>query len=327
MFDDYKVGQPLVYDFLINSIKNNKISHAYLFDVSGLNNKDKFAIAFAKLLICPNFFSNIIDKCNNCNLCNRIDNGNYTEIKIVEPDGLWIRKEQVMELQQAFATKAVEGKYKIYIIKDSERLNKHAANSILKFLEEPADNIIAILLTNNIYQMLPTILSRCQIITLAKELTDDRLDEYKKQFGMAKAKLLSYLSYNFKNNNNNLNIDNYVNMIDIAIKFIIKLEENKHYGLLVSKKMWHDYFIDKDHILFGLDAIILFYRDVINDICNREIEFFNEYHKDIKNIAKLNDIMQVIDKIKIIVDMKEKINNNINNQLLIDKLIIEIAEV
>ena len=70
-------------------------------------------------------------------------------------------------MQRQFSTKAIETKYKIYIIHEAEKMNSSAANSILKFLEEPEPGIIAILITDNMYQLLDTIISRCQIISLS----------------------------------------------------------------------------------------------------------------------------------------------------------------
>ena len=74
----------------------------------------------------------------------------YTELKIVKPNGQFIKKEQLLELQNSVLNKPVEANKIIYIIKNAERLNSSSANSILKFLEEPEDNIIAILLTDNL---------------------------------------------------------------------------------------------------------------------------------------------------------------------------------
>ena len=79
------------------------------------------------------------------------------------------QKEQILGLQNEFSTKAIESKYKVCIILNCEQLNKYAANSLLKFLEEPEENIITILLTNNIGQVLKTIVSRCQVITFQKK--------------------------------------------------------------------------------------------------------------------------------------------------------------
>lgn len=75
-----------------------------------------------------------------------------------------------MDLQSEFSKKSIEGSKKVYIIKSADKMNIQTANSILKFLEEPIDEIIAILVVDNINLMLPTIISRCQVIKLNKNL-------------------------------------------------------------------------------------------------------------------------------------------------------------
>lgn len=297
MIDNYKIEQPLAYNFLINAIKNNRISHAYLFDVSNLNDKKKYAIAFAKYLICHNHYSND-ENCCNCNICKRIDNDNFPEIKIIEPDGLWIKKEQILGLQNEFSTKAIESKYKVCIILNCEQLNKYAANSLLKFLEEPEENIITILLTNNIGQVLKTIVSRCQVITFQKEmefnLTHD--EEYKQK-------------------------------VNNIIKFIKTLEMKKLETFLVTKNTWYDSFKSKEDNIMAFDLLLHFYRDVLNYVTGKKLKYFIDYISDIEDIAKVNDIMKLTKKIRFLVELQNKIDVNVNNELLIDKLIINMAEV
>ena len=96
MFDNYKDIQNVIYSMIINSAKNNKISHAYLIDSNEYNDIDNFVLSFVKLLICPYHYSNY-DKCDGCNKCSRIDNNNYTEVRYIKPDGISIKKEQLKE--------------------------------------------------------------------------------------------------------------------------------------------------------------------------------------------------------------------------------------
>ena len=84
-----------------------------------------------------------------------------------------------MDLQSEFSKKSIEGSKKVYIIKSADKMNIQTANSILKFLEEPIDEIIAILVVDNINLMLPTIISRCQVIKLNKKpLSLDSIDNF-----------------------------------------------------------------------------------------------------------------------------------------------------
>ena len=302
MLDEYKDSQKISYKILKNCIEKNKISHAYLIETNNYAQYYSFALSFAKSLVCPNNYTNN-DKCGECKICERIDHNNFPEIKIIEPDGLWIKKEQLNVLQKEFSTKSVESKYKIYIIKNAEKLNSSSANSILKFLEEPEENIIAILLTDNIYEMLSTIVSRCQVIKLKSDLGNETLEN-----------LL------FKNNEDSLYQQQ---LIETAVNFVIKYEKQKINTILFMQSIWHDFFKEKDKILIGFETMILFYKDVLNYMISNKINYFEKYNNQIKEISSNNKTHDITRKIKILLDLKEKIYYNINNQLLMDKLIIE----
>ena len=98
MLDAYKDGQAVAYNIMMNAINNNKLSHAYLFDSNGNSDVMNIVLSFVKIIIC-------MDKKSDeeiLNICDRIDNGNYIDVKIIEPDGLWIKKEQLLDLQSEF---------------------------------------------------------------------------------------------------------------------------------------------------------------------------------------------------------------------------------
>ena len=122
---------------------------------------------FIKMILCDCLYQKI-DKNNN--IVKLIDNNNYPDIKIIEPDGNWIKKTQLLELQKEYNNKSLLGKKRIYIINKAERLNSSSANTMLKFLEEPEEDIIALLITDNRYHVLDTILSRCQILNLKEDI-------------------------------------------------------------------------------------------------------------------------------------------------------------
>ena len=167
MLDDFSDMQKHAYSLIKNSLEKNKIFHAYLFNGNGYKETFNFALAFAKSIICNNHFCNKeYNKCLSCSICDRIDNYNYPELRIIESDSNVIKKEQLLDLQSDFSLSSIEGNYRVYIIRDCDKMNKQAANSLLKFLEEPSDGIVAILLTNNINSVLSTIISRCQVFNL-----------------------------------------------------------------------------------------------------------------------------------------------------------------
>ena len=133
MLENYKETQKVAYKILTNAIKNNKCSHAYLFETGNYTESENFIMSFVKSLLCPHHYTKN-ENCEECNICKQIDDGNFTELKIIKPDGMQIKKEKLLELQEEFTKKAITGNKKVYIIENAEKLNKSSANSILKFL-------------------------------------------------------------------------------------------------------------------------------------------------------------------------------------------------
>ncbi len=312
MLDNYQLSQPIAYKIMTNAIRNNRFSHAYLIEAKNFNDISNLALSFAKAILCPKGKTNN-EHCENCNQCKQIDNLDYMEIKIINPDGMWIKKEQLDELQKEFSKKAIVGNKKIYIINQAHKMNPSAANSILKFLEEPEENIIAILTTDNIYQLLNTIVSRCQIIRLTDSLvkTNDAL------LNLANILLES-----------KEDIDEFVNdeknslKMNKVVEFAVNIKQKGIDTLLYTNKLWHDTFKEKDDIIKALRTLLLFYKDVLNYKLNQPIDVFIGYEKE---FTKFDDLPKkdIIEYIKIVDKLLEKTKVNINNNLLIDKLIIE----
>ncbi|AXI26956.1 DNA polymerase III subunit delta' [Gemella massiliensis] len=148
-----------------NALKNNKLSHAYLVIGKDSLYSDKFVIQFVKAIFCLNNNEKNFYSCENCRNCRSIDNGNYIDFYKINSEESTIKKEEIQKLKSELAIKSFYGK-KVYWIKDIEKMSPQAANSILKFLEEPEENIIAILSCKNLSAVLPTITSRCQHIRL-----------------------------------------------------------------------------------------------------------------------------------------------------------------
>lgn len=151
-------------------VVNKKISHAYLIEVDDYLNDSKYIFDFIKMILCECSYQNL--KVSQDKIISLIDSNNYPDIKVIEPDGNWIKKGQLLELQKEYSNKSLFGKKRIYIIKNAEKLNTSSANTMLKFLEEPEDDIIAFLVTDNRYHVLDTILSRCQILNLRENAFD-----------------------------------------------------------------------------------------------------------------------------------------------------------
>ena len=151
-------------NYINHVIKNSKISHAYLVEVENYDKDFQYILDFIKMIL-TNCSYEEVHSINNP-IFHLIDEGDFLDVHIIEPDGNNIKKNQIIELQNEYNNKSLLNGKRIYIIKDAEKMNLFSANTMLKFLEEPEDDIIAFLVTKNRYLIIETILSRCQIITL-----------------------------------------------------------------------------------------------------------------------------------------------------------------
>lgn len=141
-----------ILDYIKKDLNDKRLSHAYLLEMNDTKTNNDLIIEILNVIMKQyqntyEYFSGDIN------------------IKIIESENENIKKEQISNLMADFNKKSMNERPLIYVIKNADKMNKHAANSILKFLEEPEENIIAILTTENTELVIDTIKSRCRIYT------------------------------------------------------------------------------------------------------------------------------------------------------------------
>jgi len=154
--------QPRLLAAFKHIIAQQHLAHAYLFTGMEGAGQTELAHWIAQRLFCLHVVDGEPD--GTCEECVRIANGQHPDIVTVAPTGQSIHVDQVRYLKAEFSKSAVEGNRKLFIISDAEKMTASAANSLLKFIEEPSGNVTALLLTTNKQLMLPTIISRTQVI-------------------------------------------------------------------------------------------------------------------------------------------------------------------
>ena len=322
-----KKYQPVIYQTFVNSLQKGQLSHAYL--ISGTNGSPLLDIAkfFAKSILCddPSPLA-----CNSCITCLRVDDDNYPDFFVFVGSKSTIKKDAVTTIESSFEKKAFENKgIRIYILHLIENMTIEAINSILKFLEEPGQQIYAFLTTNNENSILPTIISRCQVLRM--KLIDKNIvinDAVSIGVNKKDAELLSY----FYNDGE-------------LIKEIIDDQENNEV-FFTAKKCFEETIqvmdeSDKDALIYYvqgnisnqikskeacryfINMLVMAFEDMIA-ISNEKQPFLESYATILEHLStKLSHISESLIEL---LRCATAINTNVNITLLIDHVFYTITK-
>ena len=294
MYFDKIIGQSFAKKYLSNSIKKDKINHAYLFEgIDGVG-KSTFAKEFAKYLLKTEHIENSPDYIN------------------IEPQGASIKIAQIRNLQTDVIIKP-HGDYKIYVINT---------------LEEPPIYVIIILVTNNKNSLLDTIKSRCDIVKflpiplveLKRYLEDRGIDE-------KKASMLSTFSRGSISKALELSesSDFMIMREDIQNNIQTMLEKNVVEVLELPNK--YDKY--KDNIIEVLDITINYFRDImmLKENIDKDMIINIDKITYLQNMSKKINYSQVSKIIDIIEETKKKLRSNCNFNLSVQVMALNIYEV
>lgn len=292
---------------LVNSFEKNKMVHAYLLDGEPGSGTLDACIYMAKKLICKNNNS----PCMKCNDCKKIDSLSHLDLIYIEPIADMIKKEQIALLIQELSTSSMDSGTKVYIIKEAEKMNTAAANSLLKLLEEPHKNHYIFLTTTNYKRILPTIVSRTQVIHF-KPVPRTYLLEKLKDCGIEQdiGYVVSYLTSEFETAMKYIEEGKITNLLIVAKKIVDKdlkgkdsyVEYYRNRLLFIDEK-------EKKYHRFFLDILILIYQELLK---KENGKYFSDIIKDLNNNITTEEIIRKLELLNI---YQERFNYHINLDL------------
>jgi DNA polymerase-3 subunit delta' len=318
--------QEKVVKIITISIEKQRLSHAYVFEGSKGTGKKQVALQLAKTFLCENRQG--VNACETCENCKRVISGNHPDVHVIKPDGQSIKIDQIRDLKKEFSYRGMESARKFYLIEDAEKMTISAANGLLKFLEEPSSQSIAVLTTTEVHRLLSTILSRTQIIAFAPS-TPQQLMVLLEGNGVSKplAKLLSQLTNDIEEANQ-LSDDEWIAQARaIMIQLVEEVSTRPHQLILTIQESWITHFKEKNQLNVGLDLLLLWYRDVLRTlIANEDQLIFIDQIDKLEQHALKSSLRKVSQQMAAILEAKRRVSANVNPQLLMEQLMLRLQE-
>lgn len=267
---------------LFNAITTKKkVGHAFLFNVDD-SYDTSLAINFIKEILKNDIIDVDTDDSQYEKFSYQLDNNIFPDLMIIKSFDKVIKKEQILNIKAEMKEKSINSGKQFYIIEYAENLNSSSANALLKFLEEPDDEIIAILVTKNINKVISTIVSRCQIVNL--------------------------------NHYNRKKDEQY---FELALKYLLIYEDKKEKAVSYLSELYE---ISSDDLKGMINSWIYIYKNVLKLLLNKDSEEANNEY--ILALSKKNNIESVIDKLDKLEKMSNLILYNVNVRIILDELFI-----
>ena len=294
MFDEI-IGNEQIKGELRKRLKENKVSHSYMFvGIEGIG-KQMTAKAFAQMILCINEEER---GCQKCKSCIEFQSHNHPDFLYIEPDGNSIKIEQIRYLQRKIQEKPIISDRKVYIINDADKMTKEAQNCLLKTLEEPPEYSTIILIGSNENAFLNTIKSRCMIMTF-KPISSDLIKKYMEE------------TYGMQNISENM-LEAFQGSIGKAINLKDKKEQYEKIEKAIQE-------MDTKNIIDCLQLCEDIYKE--KDEIMNILEYVNII---LLRMSKKN--IKYANCIEIVENTKKRLNQNANYDMSIDNMIMNMWE-
>ncbi|AIS51304.1 DNA polymerase III subunit delta' [Thermoanaerobacter kivui] len=316
-------GHENILNIFKSIVFKNKISNAYLFVGEEGLGKKFMAEYFAMMINCKD---NVSKPCFKCNSCIKMISKNHPDVFFIEPEGNSIKVDTIRYITNEINIKPYEANKKIFIIDEAHKMTTAAQNAFLKTLEEPPLYGLFILIAPRQEELLPTIVSRCNVIRFNKE-DKDTIKNYlvfEHNIPEKEAETLAYIADGNFEEAVKLAKEEYINLRNETIREIEGVINKNDFDVLDKFTFFEK---NKDNVEEILKILLLYFRDILIYKTTEERTF-------IKNIDFLENIQKMSSKLTIyklnnIINRIEQFNSqlksNVNYQLAVENLLLDIA--
>ena len=310
------IGHERNIDSLRNVLRSGHLAGAYLFAGPEHVGKTFAAQMFARAIQCTEMDA---DACGRCVACRKVRDGNHPDVRFIEPQGSWMKIDQVRAMQRQLNYRPMEGRYKVYVLNRAERMTAQAANSMLKTLEEPPGDAVIILITSNYDAILPTIRSRCRTLKFGR-VPNETLAQALIQRYMLPENLARQMAVLASGN-----VSQALEMAESAEK-----TEDPEVPVLLSGIEPLDLFREAEKLQKQpeqLDILLMWYRDLlmIKQNAPPELLTYVQAGETLKALARQYTSWQLQQAIQHIQETKRHLQRNINSALASEVLVIRLA--
>jgi DNA polymerase-3 subunit delta' len=317
------IGHQRQIEHLRNAMRNGRLAHAYLFLGKDGIGKKLVALNLAKALNCPRDGE---EPCGECPSCRKVDNRHHPDVLLVEPQGQWIRIDQIRDLQRELSHRPYEGERRVCILGDSDRMTQEAANALLRILEEPPLHTVLILLAANGNLILPTIASRCQRISFSPLPFDRMTEVIRSRLGLKRqeAHILASLTDGSLGKALQVDLDLILHVRREIIGKIIDLPSygaEQILGLAEELARWNDNLPMLLTMIHGWYRDLLTYKEGKNGTRLMNIDLSHEIQK----AAPETDTPTLIHCMEVIQGALWNLDRNANRRITLEVMLLDLA--
>ncbi|CAM3673150.1 DNA polymerase III subunit delta' [Marinicrinis lubricantis] len=315
-------GQDQAKRILQTGLRKDRLSHAYLFAGPSGTGKRQMAVSLAKAVFC---LKGTDDACGECIECRKVEHYNHPHLYRVEPDGLSIKIGQIRNLQKEFSLRSDPDQMKIYIIEQADKMTSEAANSLLKFLEEPGSRLMAVLITDNGQAVLPTIHSRAQYVPFSP-LPSEQMTHMLEAEGHSRvlAKTAARLASGLDGARTLIQLNAFAELRTVMIQLAKEALTANIAEVSISIQQKVTKTALSEHLDMLLDLLLLWFRDMLQaQTESQEQLVFEDEAAWLKKHTYQYDAARIVHWMEDVLAAKKQIRAHVNPQLALERLFIQ----